>query len=130
VDVGERQFSIGVYELAGKRDGITAARPAVRSHESGHAPVGMLTAPLLPGTGTTSESTQRLVDEEVRRMIDTARQEVTSLLTEYREQLESLAQALLVSETLDGLDAYAAAGVPVSRQQPAEVSSATNGSLS
>jgi cell division protease FtsH len=75
--------------------------------------------PFLPGVSATSESTQRLVDEEVRRMIDTAHQEVTSLLTEHREQLESLAQALLASETLDGLDAYTAAGVPLSQQQPA-----------
>jgi cell division protease FtsH len=97
-------------------------------------PIAVLPAdgegPFLPGVNATSESTQRLVDEEVRRMIDTAHQEVTSLLTEHREQLESLAQALLSSETLDGLDAYAAAGVPVSQQQPAEVSSAANGSLS
>ncbi len=77
---------------------------------------------LIAGVSATSESTQRLVDEEVRRMIDTAHQEVTSLLTEHREQLESLAQALLSNETLDGLDAYAAAGVSVSQQQPAILS--------
>jgi cell division protease FtsH len=89
-------------------------------------PIAVLSAdsegPFLPGVSATSESTQRLVDEEVRRMIDTAHQEVTGLLTEHREQLESLAQALLASETLDGLDAYAAAGVPVSQQQPAVLS--------
>ncbi len=75
-----------------------------------------------PGASSTSESTQRLVDEEVRRMIDTAQQEVTSLLTEHREQLESLAHALLASETLDELDAYAAAGVDARQQQPAALS--------
>ena len=89
-------------------------------------PIAVLPAdgegPFLPGVSATSESTQRMVDDEVRRMIDTAHQEVTSLLTERREQLESLAQALLSSETLDGLDAYAAAGVPVSQQQPAVLS--------
>ncbi len=89
-------------------------------------PIAVLPAdgegPFLPGVSATSESTQRLVDEEVRRMIDTAHQEVTSTLTEHREQLESLAQTLLASETLDGLDAYAAAGVPVSQQQPAVLS--------
>ena len=31
---------------------------------------------------------------------------------EHRDQLESLTQALLKEETLDALDAYAAAGVP------------------
>jgi cell division protease FtsH len=89
-------------------------------------PIAVLPAdgegPFLPGVSATSESTQRLVDDEVRRMIDTAHQEVTSLLTEHREQLESLAQALLARETLDGLDAYEAAGVSVSEQQPAVLS--------
>ncbi len=78
-------------------------------------PIAVLPAdgegPFLPGVSATSESTQRLVDEEVRRMVDAAHQEVTSLLTDHRDQLESLAQALLEGETLDALDAYAAAGV-------------------
>jgi len=89
-------------------------------------PVAVLPAdgegPFLPGTSATSESTQRLVDEEVRRLIDGAHQEVTSLLSEHRDQLESLAQALLKAETLDGLDAYAAAGLPAHLQEPAIVS--------
>jgi cell division protease FtsH len=78
-------------------------------------------ASFLPGVSATSESTQRLVDEEVRRMVDAAHQEVTRLLTEHRDQLESLAQALLESETLDALDAYAAAGVPAHDAQPAPI---------
>jgi cell division protease FtsH len=89
-------------------------------------PVAVLPAdgegPFLPGASATSESTQRLVDEEVRRLIDGAHQEVTSLLSEHRDQLESLAQALLKAETLDGLDAYAAAGLPAHREEPAIVS--------
>jgi cell division protease FtsH len=89
-------------------------------------PIAVLPAdgegPFLPGVSATSESTQRLVDEEVRRMVDTAHQEVTSLLSDHRDQLESLAQALLKAETLDALDAYAAAGVPAHLQEPAVVS--------
>ncbi len=85
-------------------------------------PIAVLPAdgegPFLPGASATSESTQRLVDEEVRRMIDAAHQEVTQLLTDHRDQLESLAQALLAAETLDALDAYAAAGVPGHDAQP------------
>jgi cell division protease FtsH len=69
--------------------------------------------PLLPGVSETSESTHRLVDDEVRRFVERAEQEVTQLLTERREQLERLAQALLEHETLDEPDAYAAAGVTV-----------------
>jgi cell division protease FtsH len=86
-------------------------------------PIAVLPAdgegPFLPGVSATSESTQRLVDEEVRRLVDTAHQEVTRLLSDRREQLESLAQALLKTETLDALDAYAAAGVPAHREEPA-----------
>jgi cell division protease FtsH len=86
-------------------------------------PIAVLPAdgegPFLPGASTTSESTQHLVDEEVRRIVDTAHQEVTRLLSEHRDQLESLAQALLKAETLDALDAYSAAGVPAHRGEPA-----------
>ena len=78
--------------------------------------------PLLPGVSETSQFTQRLVDEEVRRVVDTGHDDVTRLLTEHRAQLESLAQALLQAETLDAPDAYAAAGVSLPReQQPSEV---------
>jgi cell division protease FtsH len=72
--------------------------------------------PLLPGIGETSQATQRLVDEEVHRLVQTAHEEVTRLLSDHREQLEGLAQALLERETLDSDDAYAAAGVPAHRE--------------
>ena len=89
-------------------------------------PVAVLPAdgegPFLPGVSAASEYTQRLVDEEVRRMIEAAHQEVTRLLGEHRSQLESLAQALLEAETLDAIEAYAAAGVPGHREQPLPVS--------
>ena len=39
--------------------------------------------------------------------------EVTQLLSDHRDQLDSLAHALLEAETLDAIDAYAAAGVPM-----------------
>jgi cell division protease FtsH len=69
--------------------------------------------PLLPGASETSQATQQLVDDEVRRLIDDAHQNVTELLGAHRAQLEALAQALLRSETLDGIDAYRAAGLPL-----------------
>ena len=82
-------------------------------------PVAVLPAdpqsPLLPGAREASESTQRLVDDEVRRIVEEAHADVTRLLIERREQLESLADALLRDETLDEDRAYAAAGV----QRPA-----------
>jgi cell division protease FtsH len=67
--------------------------------------------PLLPGSSEVSAQTQNLIDEEVRRIVDEAYQEVVTLLSENRTRLDSLAQALLEHETLDEDDAYAAAGV-------------------
>jgi cell division protease FtsH len=88
-------------------------------------PVAVLPAdgqgPLLPGVSETSQQTQRVVDEEVRRLVEDAQKEVTHLLSEHRDQLESLAQALLKHETLDAIDAYAAAGLPGHEDEPAPV---------
>ncbi len=68
--------------------------------------------PLFPGVSETSEATARMIDEEVRRIVDTAYAEVTDLLRAHRENLDSLVAALLDRETLDEADAYAAAGLP------------------
>jgi cell division protease FtsH len=69
--------------------------------------------PLLPGASETSPQTQWLIDEEVRRLVDESHADVTQLLTDHRDQLESLTRALLEAETLDAVDAYAAAGAPM-----------------
>ncbi|HEY6782515.1 MAG TPA: ATP-dependent zinc metalloprotease FtsH, partial [Candidatus Dormibacteraeota bacterium] len=69
--------------------------------------------PFRPGASETSEETQRLVDHEVHRMVEEGRAEVTRLLSDHRGQLDSLAHALLKAETLDAVDAYAAAEVPM-----------------
>jgi cell division protease FtsH len=69
--------------------------------------------PLFPGASETSQATQQLIDDEVRRLIDDAHQAVTDLLGAHRGQLDALTQALLQSETLDGIDAYRAAGLPL-----------------
>ncbi len=47
-----------------------------------------------------SEETARLIDEEVRRIIDRAYSETRRMLEEHRQQLDDLAQALLKYETL------------------------------
>jgi cell division protease FtsH len=70
------------------------------------------TGPLLPGAAEVSPDTQRLVDEEVRRVVEESHQQVVALLQQNRDKLDSLAAALLEHETLDEEDAYAAAGVP------------------
>jgi cell division protease FtsH len=73
----------------------------------------------LPGASETSQQTQRIVDEEVHTLVETAHKQVTQLLEEHRDQLESLAQALLKAETLDAPAAYAAAGVPLDQRESA-----------
>jgi cell division protease FtsH len=69
-------------------------------------------SPFLPGAAEVSPDTQRLVDDEVRRIVEVAHKQVTALLKKNRGKLDSLASALLEHETLDEEDAYAAAGVP------------------
>jgi cell division protease FtsH len=67
---------------------------------------------LLPGADPVSEATQELVDEEVRRIVDEEYEATRRLVSDNRERLDALAEALLERETLDELDAYAAAGIP------------------
>lgn len=49
-----------------------------------------------------ADETARLVDEEIRKIVDTAHESARSLLTENLNELESLAQGLLEYETLTG----------------------------
>jgi cell division protease FtsH len=72
-------------------------------------------SPLLPGVSETSQETQRMVDAEVRRIVETAHQEATQELSSHRPNLDALVAELLAHETLDQHDAYAAAGLPVSQ---------------
>jgi cell division protease FtsH len=64
-----------------------------------------------PSGNETSEATQQLLDAEIRRLIETAHDDTTELLSQHRGQLDSLAHALLKAETLDEADAYTAAGL-------------------
>jgi cell division protease FtsH len=78
------------------------------------------TGPFLPGAADVSPATQQRIDDEVRRIVEEAHQEVIALLKENRSKLDSLAAALLEHETLDEEDVYAAAGVPRSATASAE----------
>ena len=73
--------------------------------------------PLLPGADETSQRTQEIVDDEVRRIVDELYDETVALLTRERDKLDSLAAALLEHETLDGAEAYRAAGVERRREE-------------
>jgi cell division protease FtsH len=80
-------------------------------------PVSVLPGPndeplLFPGTaGMVSPRTQELLDAEVRTIVDACYADALSILTDNREKLNALAQALLASETLDEADAYRVAAV-------------------
>jgi cell division protease FtsH len=70
-------------------------------------------ASALQGLTEVSERTRQRVDDEVKRIVGEAHDEAIRLLTEQRERLDSLAEALLQAETLDQPEAYAAAGLAV-----------------
>jgi cell division protease FtsH len=74
---------------------------------------------LTPASGAVSEETRRLVDGEVRRVVDAAHEEALRLLRANRDRLEALAAALLERETLDEAEVLQIAGSP-----PAAVSGA------
>src|SRR3712207_2940177 len=67
--------------------------------------------PLLPGASEVSEETQRVIDDEVRRLVERCENEVRSLLSENRHRLDAMVAALLERETLDQDEAYRVAGI-------------------
>jgi cell division protease FtsH len=66
---------------------------------------------LLPGSTPASPATLERVDEETRRIVEEAEDEVIRLVEGERGRLDALARALLEQETLDQADAYRIAGV-------------------
>ena len=73
---------------------------------------------LLPGVERSSPVTQQLVDNEARRIIESAEREVVALLARERSRLDALAHALLEHETLDQVDAYRVAGIREPNPRP------------
>lgn len=68
-----------------------------------------------------SDATARLIDEEVRRLIDEAEDTARRILQEKREDLERVATALLDYETLSGEEVRALVrGEPIVRVDPRE----------
>jgi cell division protease FtsH len=58
-----------------------------------------------------SDETRKLVDDEVRRIVEECYRTATALLRDNRDTLDRLAHTLLENETLGEEEAYAAAGV-------------------
>jgi cell division protease FtsH len=67
-----------------------------------------------------SPRTLELLDDEVRRTVDAAYEEVVALLRAERSRLDALADALLERETLDQIDAYGIAGLAEPDPLPVE----------
>jgi cell division protease FtsH len=51
-----------------------------------------------------SEDTAMRIDEAIKNILESALKRVTSILTEHRDQLEKLAEALVARETLQDSD--------------------------
>src|ERR1700738_1894002 len=69
-----------------------------------------------PGDGAAStehfsEETAKLLDEEVRRIVDECHRESVRLLTENRDRLHRLAGGVFEKDTLDQDEIYAAAAI-------------------
>ena len=78
--------------------------------------------PFFPGTSETSADTQRLIDEEVRRLVEESPQPRSPSCSQNTVSTrQPQAQALLKAETLDAKEATPPPGVPMrpAEQQPA-----------
>lgn len=58
-----------------------------------------------------SDETARILDEEERRIVDECHREAIRMLTENRDRLDRLAEALLHKDTLDSDEIFAATGL-------------------
>jgi cell division protease FtsH len=86
--------------------------------------VSVLPAEGNPRMAGTSDAMLDAVDEEVRRIVDECYNEARRLLKAYRDKLDAIVQQLLIHETLDESDVYAAAGI--SRPRAAAAASAVH----
>jgi cell division protease FtsH len=58
-------------------------------------------SPLLPGAAETSEATQRLIDDEVRRIVESAHQRARTILTDHEQDLRKISEILVKRETIE-----------------------------
>jgi cell division protease FtsH len=82
--------------------------------------VSVLPADGDPRMAGTSDGMLDAVDEEVRRITDECYAEARRLLAENRDRLDRIVEQLLIHETLDEPDVYAAAGItrPIAAAKP------------
>jgi cell division protease FtsH len=77
------------------------------------------------GYRTYAEETQRLIDEEVSRLLREAEERAKKLLTEHRDELDQLTELLLEHETIDGEEVYRIAGRPMPGGNPQVLSASS-----
>jgi cell division protease FtsH len=65
-----------------------------------------------------AEATQRVIDEEVAKLLRQAEQRASAMLTEHRDALERLTDLLLERETVDGTDVDEVLGRVPGQRQP------------
>ena len=77
---------------------------------------------MLAGGAVTSQRTLQTIDDEVKRLTDESYARALAMLSEHRQQLDGLAEALLAHETLDETQAHRAAGIELPPAAPRESS--------
>jgi cell division protease FtsH len=78
----------------------------------GHKRSKFLEMSLGPERGTYAEDTARLIDAEVKRIMTDAHVEARRVLTEHREQLETVTRRLLEQEVMEGDELRQMLGIP------------------
>ena len=63
-----------------------------------------------------SEETARIIDLEIKKLVDDAMDSARQILTEHRDMLDKLAEALLEKETLDAAEVYSLLDLPQPKQ--------------
>jgi cell division protease FtsH len=86
----------------------------VGGRQDGYLPV----APGTPQQRDCSEETARLIDAEVKKLLDDAHQSARTILKEHRDQLDLVAGELLKRETLDATAFNALIGLPAPVDRP------------
>lgn len=85
-------------------------------------PVSILPPEGDPRMTGVSDGMLNTVDEEVRRIIEECYQDARTSLRDNRDKLDAISEQLLIHETLDEPDVYAAAGINRSVERPAPAS--------
>jgi cell division protease FtsH len=81
-------------------------------NNEGHNRNKFLDIPMGPERGAYAEDTARLIDAEVKRIMTDAHTEARHILTERRDELESVTRRLLEIEVMEGDELRQLLGVP------------------